>query len=171
MVLTDTHRYSRLLLHSLENGSPHCKMVSQVSCWQTFCSVLLTVAISLQLSTSINMPFNPYRPHRYPDSVNRSRFPVNAPQPGMRTMSSNPLPSNTWTTPIIQNVVYQNGYNPMPTPQSAFIPQKPRVPAIQTGKLARSVELESSYFQHCFTPDENHDQWSAGKRPRYVVGV
>jgi len=109
------------------------------------------------------MTFNPYRPHRYPDSVNRSRFPVNAPQPGMRTMSSNPLPSNTWTTPIIQNVVYQNGYNPMPTPQSAFIPQKPRVPAIQTGKLARSVELESSYFQPCFTPDEsNHDQWSAG---------
>lgn len=124
--------------------------------------VLMIVAPSLQLSTSINMPFNPYRPHRYPDSINRSRFPVSVPQPGMRTMSSNPLPSNPWTTPIIQNVVYQNGYTP--TPQSTFIPQKPHVPAIHTGKLARSVELESSYFRPCFTPDEsNHDQWSAGK--------
>lgn len=132
------------------------------------CSVSLTTAISLQLSTSINMPFNPYRPHRYPDSVNRSRFPVNGPQPGMRTMSSTPLPSNTWATPIIQNV-YQNAFTPMPTPQSAFVQQKPRVPAIHTGKLANSVELEPSYFQPCFTPDEsNQDQWSAGEFPRHV---
>ncbi|MCJ1478257.1 hypothetical protein MMC13_006934 [Lambiella insularis] len=122
----------------------------------------------LQLSTSINMPFNPYRPHRYSDSVNRSRFPVSAPDPQTRAISSSHIPSRTWSTPIIQNVVYQNTYTPSPqTPQSAFVHQKPHIASIQTVMPPTPMDLESPFSQACFTPYDRLTQtpitpWTAG---------
>ncbi|MCJ1387173.1 hypothetical protein MMC18_000013 [Xylographa bjoerkii] len=74
------------------------------------------------------------------------------------------MPSKQWSTPIIQNVVYQNAYTPQPTPQSSFIHQKPQISTIHTGFPPTPMDLESPFSQVCYTPYDRvpRTPWSAG---------
>ena len=123
---------------------------------------LTSCAISLQLSTSINMPFSPYKPNRFPDSVNRSRFPVNAPVP-QRHLSSKSISNNGWNTQIGHNS-YQPSYASMATPQTGLVQSRRNVPALQATLPNNTLSMDAAYFSNAATPDDQslHSSWSTG---------
>ena len=126
---------------------------------------MLTIIISLQLSTSICMPFNPYRPHRFPDPVSRSRFPVNAPLSNMRMMPANTLPPKAWRAPVAQNATYQLPYKPVCNPQSGFAPKQYNAANTQSSNAPMPIGLEATYSQACLTPEKQilNDPWDEGE--------
>ena len=123
---------------------------------------LMSCSISLQLSTSINMPFSPYKPNRFPDSVNRSRFPVNAPVP-QRHLSNKSMSNNGWNTQIGHNN-YQPSYAPMATTRTGLVQSRRNVPALQAALPANTMSMNAAYFSNCNTPDDQslHTSWSTG---------
>ena len=104
------------------------------------------------------MPFSPYRSHRFSDPTNRSRFPVSSPLSHMRGMSSSQIPSG-WHTPQPRKSAYQIPYTPLPTPQSGFVPQQQyRVTALHTNSGAKSLDMQTPYFETCLTPEDTWNQ-------------
>ena len=105
--------------------------------------------LSLQLSTSINMPFNPYRPRRFPDPMNRSRFPVNPSSQYMPTMPVNAVPQRQYT-PVTRQTGYQLPFTQAPASRNTFVQKQQYRATSQQPEF----KLDTSYYQQCITPEE-----------------
>lgn len=166
-------RFRQIAQHMAKQpaGFHSCAMDAHTARWYVYsqlCSIRprLRRIISLQLSTSIAMPFNPYRSYRVPDHLNRSRYPVTMPQPppnraipmraasfnGWQNQSSGKAPYQpNYSIPVNLQVNFnrsQNGEGPsnmMPTPKSA--------------------DLGMTYLMANQTP-ETQEPWDGGKDSR-----
>ena len=137
---------------------------------------MLMITTSLQLSTSICMPFNPYRPHRFPDPISRSRFPVNASIPNIRTMPASTLPPKAWRAPLARNDVYHPPHAPLASVFSDPDRHQRSVASSQAIQIPVAMDLEASYFQTCLTPEKQimNDPWDQGTdddTDKFLYGV
>ena len=114
------------------------------------------------------MPFNPYRPHRFPDPINRSRFPVNNPLPNTRVMPPSTMPPKAWGAPVNHNIAYPQHNIPAPTSQRAYVQQQQQCHdmSLKVRAPIRPTQRDTSYFQPCVTPEKQvvKDPWDEGKR-------
>ena len=120
-------------------------------------------AISLQLSTSISMPFNPYRQYRVPDHLNRSRFPVNMPQQQHRMMPARAVSYDGWSTRAPARVPPQPSYVTTVNSHTVY-PQSHGTPISSSPFTPQSTEIGGSYFSAVQTPNiqESSDLWDEG---------
>ena len=119
------------------------------------------------------MPFNPYRPHRFPDPISRSRFPVNTPLPNTRMMPSSTMPPKAWGVPVNRNMAYQPQNTPVSTSRQGYIHHQQQEPyehqlyrdtTLKARALTRSTQIEAPYYQPCITPERQvtNDLWDEG---------
>lgn len=110
------------------------------------------------------MPFNPYRPFRVPDHLNRSRFPVNMPHQQYRPAPTRTTSFDGWhaRAPARPQFVAPN-YTPS---MNSRVPYNPHqgTPS-STAYTPKSTDLGQSYFSPGVTPDiqEETDLWDEGK--------
>lgn len=110
------------------------------------------------------MPFNPYRPYRVPDHLNRSRFPVNMPHQQYRPAPTRTTSFDGWhgRAPPRPQFVAPN-YTPA---MNSHIPynQHQGTPS-STAYTPKSTDPGQSYFSPGVTPDiqEATDLWDEGK--------
>jgi hypothetical protein len=131
-----------------------------------FATQLMTSA-SLQLSTSINMPFSPFRPQRFPDSMNRSRYQVTNPVPRVRQGRSNTMPTNVWHPPYPQQTRFQpvSAQAAMPMTQTRQGVSHRKVhstvlqrttPSLDTSCHPSSIDLNNSIIADSWMPGRAH---------------
>lgn len=144
---------------------------------------------SLQLSTSIAMPFNPYRSNRVPDHLNRSRYPVTMPQQQpTRALPMRAASFDGWHNQPPVRTSYQPNCSTAANPQmnsqlnSQMNPQmNPQMnqqmnPPVNYNQFngqfsggilytPRSADLGVSYFTPNQTP-EMQEPWDGGKGSR-----
>ena len=122
-------------------------------------------SISLQLSTSIAMPFNPYRSYRVPDHLNRSRYPVTMPQQQpSRALPMRAASFDGWQSQPPIRTPYQLNYSNPVNSQVNFNQFNGQVPSsiMQTPK---STDVGMSYFMANQT-SETQESWDGGKNSK-----
>lgn len=118
--------------------------------------------ISLQLSTSMAMPFNPYRPYRVPNHLNRSRYPVTIPQQQPdRAVPMRAASFDGWQNQPPIRTPYQPNYSTPVNSQVNFNQYNSQVPS-SLMPTPKSADLGMSYFVASQTP-ETQDCWDGGK--------
>ena len=121
--------------------------------------------ISLQLSTSFAMPFNPYRSYRVPDHLNRSRYPVNMPQQQPnRALPMRPASFDGWQHQPPVGTPYQPNYSTTVNSQLNFNQHNGPVPS-NVMYTPKSTDLAVSCFGVNQTP-ETPELWDGGKDSR-----
>lgn len=124
----------------------------------------LTSSISLQLSTSIAMPFNPYRSYRVPDHLNRSRYPVTMPHQQNRGLPVRAASFDGWQNQPPNRTPYQPSYATTVNSQVTYNQFNGHV-ASSSIYAPKSTDLSGSYFAANQTPDmqEPSGFWDGGK--------
>ncbi|KAL8680803.1 MAG: hypothetical protein Q9186_003033 [Xanthomendoza sp. 1 TL-2023] len=112
----------------------------------------------LQLSTSICMPFNPYRPHRLPDHFNRPRGPPQMPQQQARVQPARLFPYNVSTPAMSYKPVYPPSHPSMATPIENIYATPPLI----TTCTPDSFNMGSTYIQSSISPEADpSDIWGS----------
>ena len=109
------------------------------------------------------MPFNPYRPHRFPDPFSRSRFPVTTPLSNTRVMPPGTMPPKAWGPSVSHSMAY---------PQRDYTHKQQHQPqhqlhcnsTLKTRVLTTPAQIDASYFQPCGNPERHiaNDPWDEG---------
>lgn len=118
--------------------------------------------ISLQLSTSLAMPFNPYRQNRVPDHLNRSRYPVTMPQ--QHPNRAGPMRATSfdgWHNQHPIRTPYQPNY-PAPMYSQVNFNQYNSQVSSSIMQTPKSTDPGMSYFVASQTP-EPQESWDDGK--------
>ncbi|KAL8820540.1 MAG: hypothetical protein Q9223_001251 [Gallowayella weberi] len=103
----------------------------------------------LQLSTSISMPFNPYRQNRYPDHFNRPRGPTQMPQKQARVQPARDFPGNASTPGMTYKPVYHASHPAMATPVENIY----ATPPLTSMCTPDSFNMGSTYIQSGLLPE------------------
>jgi hypothetical protein len=127
----------------------------------------LTCSVSLQLSTSIAMPFNPYRSYRVPDHLNRSRYPVIMPHQQNRAPPARAASFDGWPNQPPGRTPYQPNYATTVNSQVTYNQFNGHV-ASSSIYTPKSTDLSGSYFAANQTADvqDPNGFWDGGKRSR-----
>ena len=126
----------------------------------------LTYITSLQVSSNISTPFNPYRHFRIPDHLNRSRFPINISGAKCRTMPGKPPGPELWNPPASTSTNYRPSNPTVVVKQAIPVHQQYHAQCIGPSHIvAHPADIEASYFQSCLTPDHSsmNEEWDNSK--------
>ena len=110
----------------------------------------LTLDISLQLSTSICPPFNPYQPFRRPDHFSRPRYPVILPQHPKRPTPPRATSYDEWQTQRRPEPSYPANQQVSNSHATCF--QHCGTPSGAAGYTPASTDLDSAFLSYCSTP-------------------
>ena len=126
--------------------------------------------ISLQLSTSISMPFHPHRPYRMMDHFHQSRFPVAMQHPPSRAPPVRAMSYDGWKAPAAIRPPYPPTYS-HPPGSHVLYGQYRGTPASNPAYTPHSTDLGGSYLSAAPTPDiqEANDYWDGGETCRFSV--
>ncbi|KAL9600548.1 MAG: hypothetical protein Q9219_003094 [cf. Caloplaca sp. 3 TL-2023] len=114
---------------------------------------------SLQLSTSICMPFNPYRQFRHPDHLNRPRAPMQMPLKQARPQPARAISYDA----SFANVTYKPFFNSTRAPVSATTEDVYISSPLTTTCTPDSFNVGTSYFRSSQSPEtaDSADMWGA----------
>ena len=115
---------------------------------------------SLQLSTSISMPFHPYRPHRLPDShFNRPRGPVQMPPKPARPQPGRAFSYDASVSGMPYKPIYHTSHQSTASP----VENVNATPPLTTMCTPDSFSMGSTYLQPCVSPETANpsDMWAS----------
>ena len=103
---------------------------------------------SLQLSTSISMPFSPYRQYRMSDHLNRARVPVQVPAKQSRMQ---PVRAHSYDA-VASSTTYRPVYHPTHASMAASRENVYTSSPLATTYTPDSFNLDPTYLGSCQTP-------------------
>lgn len=108
-----------------------------------------TDSASLQLSTSICMPFNPYRQSRIPDHMSRSRLPTQMPPNQARVQPARAISYDT----MASSTTYKPVYHPTRASMAASTENVYASSPFVTTCTPITFDMESTYLGSCQSPE------------------
>ncbi|KAL8639464.1 MAG: hypothetical protein Q9228_003506 [Teloschistes exilis] len=116
-----------------------------------------TDSASLQLSTSICMPFNPYRQYRIPDHLSRPRIPAQIPRKQARAQPVRATSYDAVNSPM----AYKPAYYPTRAAMGSKMENVYATSPLVTTSTPDSFNMGSAYLASCQTPETagSFDMW------------